>query len=856
MNNKIIIVSLLAGFYLSANAAHYRITDSMTSGSDSVNIALIATPSTSYVSPWETLYAVNDGFTPTNSNDKSKGAYGNWDNPNSIQWVQYDWSNEYIIKSVEIYWFDDAGGVLTPTIAYIEYYSGGTWVRAADVPCVKNTFNLVSLGEIVTNRLRVSMLNPTQSTGILEFRVWGTTLTGGTDIVAPTAPGALVKSNASDDSITLTWMPSTDDTGIAGYQVLKNDTAFITVDVTSAIITGLPEGVYQFSVRAVDGSGNYSDRSGVLLTWFGPVARAADSYTWPSYNPTLNYNFRDEFPALSEPAQILDDCPQVVGTISSGWWTFRWGPNANPLVTPAAITPLLERMNRDFAYFREVMGWPVDKRAKNGYKSAIYLFGSGLCTDNASNTEKGGWQSSILYQGEYWPMVLASYYPVYSFDPSCPNNDREYQMGAMVHEGIHSILADMPGCKNAAWFQEGGNTWLQQEATAQQTGDYRSMGFLNGCTFIAPFMPVECYSGWLQDDSFGGPSAEGVNMSQDGVQLCTWRTFLGGSQYGNAFPTFLGQVLGKGSIPWIWRNCPTRVLEGMAAGLGDMQIRRLIMEYRAKQAMIDMGEWTGAINALIDANFKKSIGAEWSPSWLTPAIWTATPYAKSSVDITGLLTPEHRTTPGWSGANQVPLRVTGDMVIVDFRPLGKNMTCQLCYRATDGTAVYSKPVSGGNCSLKLDKPPANGVVIAVICNTDYIYKGEETRKSHFDYRLQFVQGVAGKADIYLKWYNYENTIIDDVRFPNIDNRNDQSGVNIYPNPVTNGTVNIEFSDELSGPRLIRILNMQGQVLYTVRTQNSDRLTISTEPLLNDGVYLLSVQTLTRINTYKILVTGA
>ncbi|UCH13416.1 MAG: hypothetical protein JSV22_09900, partial [Bacteroidales bacterium] len=35
------------------------------------NIALVATPTTSYVSPWETIDAVNDGFTPAHSNDKS-----------------------------------------------------------------------------------------------------------------------------------------------------------------------------------------------------------------------------------------------------------------------------------------------------------------------------------------------------------------------------------------------------------------------------------------------------------------------------------------------------------------------------------------------------------------------------------------------------------------------------------------------------------------------------------------------------------------------------------------------------------------------------------------------------------------
>ncbi len=382
------------------------------------------------------------------------------------------------------------------------------------------------------------------------------------------------------------------------------------------------------------------------------------------------------------------------------------------------------------------------------------------------------------------------------------------------------------------------------------------MGFLNGCTFLAPFMPIECYSGWLQDGSFGGPSAEGVNKTgSDGKQLCTWRTYLGGNQYGNAFPTFLGQVLGTGSVAWIWRYCPSRVLEGMAAGLGDMQMRRLIMEYRAKQALIDMKKWNGAIKALLDEHFSMSIGAEWQPSWLTPATWTATPYAKTTNNGTGLLTPEARTTPGWSGANQIPLRVSGDMVVVNFRPIGANMTCQLCYRATDGTPVYSNPVSGGDCSLRLDKPPKNGVVIAVICNTDYVYKGETTRKAHYDYRLQLVEGVAGTANIYKKWYDYQSVIIDDVNSPVDDSGNNPDGIKVFPNPVTSNEVNLEFGHANDGTKLIKILNMSGQLLYSTETPNTDHFNIPVENILSQGVYLLSVQTQEHMNSFKIVVPG-
>ena len=137
------------------------------------NIALAAVATTSYVSPWETLSAVNDNSNPSNSNDKSSGAYGNWNNPNSIQWVQYEWPQQQRLERAQIYWFDDNGGVLVPTTAYVEYWDGSSWIYAGEVPLTENAFNDLEFDEIETNRLRVSMLNTQQSTGILEWRVYG-----------------------------------------------------------------------------------------------------------------------------------------------------------------------------------------------------------------------------------------------------------------------------------------------------------------------------------------------------------------------------------------------------------------------------------------------------------------------------------------------------------------------------------------------------------------------------------------------------------------------------------------------------------------------------------------------------------
>lgn len=149
--------------------AHAADSDASTLG----NIAPMATVTTSYVSPWETLAAVNDGHVPSDSGDHSHGAYGNWDNPNQFQWVTYEWDNPYELSSTRIYWFSDGGGVLVPSEAVLEYWQNNQWVNAGPVPLNANQFNTVELNNISTQKLRVRMSHATQSTGILEWEVLG-----------------------------------------------------------------------------------------------------------------------------------------------------------------------------------------------------------------------------------------------------------------------------------------------------------------------------------------------------------------------------------------------------------------------------------------------------------------------------------------------------------------------------------------------------------------------------------------------------------------------------------------------------------------------------------------------------------
>ncbi len=161
------------------------------------NIAPSGTPSTSYCSSWETVAALNDGYTPANSADHSHGAYGNWNNPGTTQWVQYSFSQKYTISKSEVYWFDDNQGLDLPASCNFQYWNGSAWVDFSNQTgrgVAANTFNVTTFTAVATDRIRLSITARSgYSTGILEWRVWGSPAdTSGEPVV--TAPPSWINS--------------------------------------------------------------------------------------------------------------------------------------------------------------------------------------------------------------------------------------------------------------------------------------------------------------------------------------------------------------------------------------------------------------------------------------------------------------------------------------------------------------------------------------------------------------------------------------------------------------------------------------------------------------------------------------
>lgn len=167
------ILLLLAGtLAVSAAAAQNATLPAPDAG---VNLAPVATSTTSFVSGHETITALNDGFTPRHSDDKSHGAYGNW--PRSgTQWVQYDWTQPVSTRRVDVYWFDDHRGVRLPTACRLKYWNGTEFVGVSGgegFGLAGNKFNTTTFPEITTSKLRLEFDSEGRSsTGILDWRVY------------------------------------------------------------------------------------------------------------------------------------------------------------------------------------------------------------------------------------------------------------------------------------------------------------------------------------------------------------------------------------------------------------------------------------------------------------------------------------------------------------------------------------------------------------------------------------------------------------------------------------------------------------------------------------------------------------
>ncbi len=140
-----------------------------------VNLAPLATATTSYVSGDTSLEALNDGFGPESSRDRRHGSYGNWPR-RGVQWVQYQWSKPIHTGEIAVYWWDDRRGVRLPKACRLLYWDGEKF-RPVENPqgfgVQGDCYNRGTFKPVRTSKLRLEIISQDRfSTGILEWKVF------------------------------------------------------------------------------------------------------------------------------------------------------------------------------------------------------------------------------------------------------------------------------------------------------------------------------------------------------------------------------------------------------------------------------------------------------------------------------------------------------------------------------------------------------------------------------------------------------------------------------------------------------------------------------------------------------------
>jgi hypothetical protein len=180
----------------------------------------------------------------------------------------------------------------------------------------------ISVDEFTENYVLDSDVQGITDIGAYE---WGTFMTS-PDTEAPSVPAAdkFVVSEKGASSFRLSWQPSTDNVGVAFYEVYANGRLFKQTGDTSLVINGLTlSTTYRVAVLAVDASANRSELSGtveaktilnhvtILQTEVAPVT---DGTLDAAYGPLLPV------------ANVLSTAPSSAADLSGGW-TSLWDAN-------------------------------------------------------------------------------------------------------------------------------------------------------------------------------------------------------------------------------------------------------------------------------------------------------------------------------------------------------------------------------------------------------------------------------------------------------------------------------------------------------------------------------------------------
>ncbi|WP_168119583.1 fibronectin type III domain-containing protein [Paenibacillus sp. HB172176] len=153
-----------------------------------------------------------------------------------------------------------------------------------------------------------------------------TVVAGPPDTTAPSAPTNLASPAKTNTSITLTWSPSTDNVGVAGYDVYMNGFVVgstVGASTTSYSAAGLsPNTAYSFYVKAKDTTGNASAASSTLNV-------TTNSTPVPQWEPCAGENNLCSFTGTKE-VRYGANSSYIIGTYTDGVMCSNNGFGSDP----------------------------------------------------------------------------------------------------------------------------------------------------------------------------------------------------------------------------------------------------------------------------------------------------------------------------------------------------------------------------------------------------------------------------------------------------------------------------------------------------------------------------------------------
>ena len=170
-----------------------------------------------------------------------------------------------------------------PASSQVNYGLSAAYTAASILDANFATTHSVSLADLLPKTTYHFQIVSVSSSGFAATSSDYTFVTAAAaDTQAPAAPGDLTASSTSATAIALTWVPSSDNVGVAGYNIYRDGNAVASTTLAVFNDTGLTASTtYAYEVSAFDAAGNESARS---------ATASATTLVMPDVNPPVITN--------------------------------------------------------------------------------------------------------------------------------------------------------------------------------------------------------------------------------------------------------------------------------------------------------------------------------------------------------------------------------------------------------------------------------------------------------------------------------------------------------------------------------------------------------------------------------------